>query len=226
MPQQGYKSPSFFYSYSLIILSIVVFAFGINAFVNTAILPPILPMVIVHGILMLIWYTLVVVQSRLIAKRNINLHKILGKSSIILAVGIVISGIIMTLDSYDRSSRVDVVTINLFITINFIVLYSLAIFRRRQSDKHKRLILFASIAMMLPALGRITQAAGINDFLSLPMWVLLMLVPVIYDIKTIKRVHQSTILGITLIIIGLVLTITLMENPTWQGTIESIIGKG
>ena len=226
MATQKLNGESFFFYYSSIILTIVLCAFGVNALINSDDLPPILPIVIVHGIFMIAWYALVVVQTRLILQRNHNTHIILGKSSIVLAVGIVISGIMMTLDSYVRSSSVDIVTINLFITINFIILYTLAIYRRKHSDKHKRLILFASIAMMLPALGRITQAASINDFLSLPMWFILMLAPVLYDLKTLKRVHKTTFLGISLIIIGVVLAISLMDSSSWVKFLESTIGKG
>ncbi|MFT5166865.1 MAG: hypothetical protein ACI8P3_002097 [Saprospiraceae bacterium] len=226
MRKQELKGEPFFFYYSLIILTIVACAFGANALINSDDLPPILPIVIVHGIFMLAWYILVVVQTRLIIQRNHDIHIILGKASIVLAVGIVASGIMMTLDSYARSSRVDIVTVNLFITINFIILYTLAIYRRRHSDKHKRLILFASIAMILPALGRITQAASINDFLSLPMWLILMLAPVLYDIKTLRRVHKTTLLGIGLIIIGMALTISLMDYSIWVRFLESTIGKG
>ena len=126
----------------------------------------------------------------------------MGKLSIALAAGIVISGILMTLDSYARSSRVDIVTVNLFITINFIILYTLALIRRRQADRHKRLIMFAGIAMILPALGRIAQAADINEFITILFLLIIMLIPVIYDVRTLRRIHKTTILGIALIIIS------------------------
>ena len=176
MTTKQLKGEPFFFYYSSIILTMIVVAFGFNALINMDDLLPISPVVIVHGIFMIAWYTLVVVQTRLIIRGNHNVHIILGKSSIALALGMVISGIMMTLDSYTRSNSVDIVTVNLFITINFIILYTLALYRRRHSDQHKRLMLFASIAMILPALGRITQAASINDFLALPMWLILMIV--------------------------------------------------
>jgi len=226
MSIQKLKGEPFYFYYSSIILTIVVAAFGVNALINFEDLPPISTIVIVHGICMIVWYTLVVVQTRLIIQKNHSLHMTLGKSSIVLAVGIVISGIMMTLDSYARSSSVDIVSVNLFITINFISLYSLALYRRKQSDKHKRLMLFASLSMMLPALARITQAASINDFLSLPMWLILLLVPALYDIKTLKRVHTATILGIVLIIVGIVFTISLLESSAWAQFLASTIGNG
>jgi hypothetical protein len=219
------KGEQFFYYYSLLILIIVFGAFGANAVVNFKDLPPISAIVIIHGIFMLAWYALVVVQTKLIRQGSHSIHITLGKLSIALAAGIVISGIFMTLESYARSSRVDIVTVNLFIIINFIILYTLALARRRQSDKHKRLILFAGIAMILPALGRITLATGINEFISIAILLFLVLIPAIYDLITLRRVHKTTILGIVLIIVGIALTVNLMESSSWIQFLQSAIGK-
>ena len=57
---------------------------------------------------MTVWYALVVVQSGLIMRDNHRLHMTLGEMSISLALGIVISGIMVTLESYGRSGRVDI----------------------------------------------------------------------------------------------------------------------
>lgn len=225
MSTEKLKGAQFFFYFNLMLLILVVGAFGVNGIVNFENLPPISLLVIIHGICMLAWYSLVVVQAKLIRQSNHNIHITLGKFSIALAAGIVISGILMTLDSYARSSRVDIVTVNLFITINFIILYSLALLRRRQSDKHKRLILFTSISMILPALGRITQAIGINEFISIAILVILVLVPSVYDYRTLKRVHKSTIFGICLIFIGIALTVNVMESSSWIQFLESTIGK-
>jgi hypothetical protein len=226
MSSDKLKREQFFFYFNLLILIIVFGAFGVNGFVNFEDLPPISLIVIIHGIFMFAWYTLVVVQAKLIRQRNYNVHITLGKLSIALAAGIVISGILMTLDSYARSSRVDIVTVNLFITINFIILYSLALLRRRQADKHKRLILFAGIAMILPALGRIAQAADINEFITILFLLIIMLIPVIYDVRTLRRIHKTTILGIALIIVGIALTVNLIESSNWIQFLEATIGRG
>ncbi len=224
MTTQKLNGEPFFFYFSAVILILVIGGFGINAMVNFDDLPPILPIVYIHGIIMLIWYTLVVVQTSLIRSGNHSLHITLGKTSSVLAVGIVISGILMTLESYERSGRVDIVTINIFLIINFIILYSLALLNRKSADKHKRLILFASLAMILPALGRITQALGINDFISIPLWLILMLAIVVYDLRTLKKVHKATILGSVLIIVGIAFTVGLMDSESWAQLLESTIG--
>jgi len=79
--------------------------------------------------------------------------------------------------------------------------------------------------MILPALGRITQAANINDFLAIPLWLILLLVPVVYDFRAVRKIHKATILGIALIIIGIVLTVVLIESPSWSRLLEATIGS-
>jgi hypothetical protein len=224
MPTRKLNGEPFFFYFSVVILILVIGGFGSNAMVNFEDLPPLLPIVYIHGIIMLIWYTLVVVQTSLIRSGNRSLHMILGKTSSVLALGIIFTGILMTLNTYERSARVDIVTINIFLIINFIILYSLAFYRRKYSDKHKRLILFASLSMILPALGRITQAFSINDFISIPLLLVLMLAIVVYDLRTLKKVHKTTILGIVLIIVGIAFTIGLMDSKRWAQLLESTIG--
>jgi hypothetical protein len=224
MSSKNLKSEPFFFYYNTAILIIVVCGFGINALINLEKLPPASPIVFIHGACMVAWYALIVIQAGLIRSGNHALHITLGKSSIILAIGILISGIIMTLESYTRSANVGIVTVNIFIFINFIILYTLALYRRKISDLHKRLMLFASLAMILPALGRITQAMNINDFLSIPMWLLLLFIPLIYDFRSLKKVHKATLLGIILIVLGIAFTVGLMESTSWAQFLKNNIG--
>ena len=84
-------------------------------------------------------------------RKNHALHMKLGLLSVGLAIVILLSGIAMTLDTYVRLGRADIVAVNLFITINFFILYTLAFVKRKNPAAHKRLMLYASISMILPA---------------------------------------------------------------------------
>jgi hypothetical protein len=226
MPSKSTKGEPFFFYYSLVILIIVVGAFGVNALIKFEELPPVTSTVIFHGTIMIAWYALVVVQPGLIIQNNHRRHIAFGKASILLAVGVVVSAGLITIESYLRTGRSDVVAGNLFMIINFIILYSLAIYRRRHSEYHKRLVLFASIAIILPSLGRIAQATNINEFITLPILLLLMVVPLIYDSRTLREVHRATVLGIALVIAGIALAISLIESPAWSKFLEATIGNG
>ena len=217
---------SFFLYYNLILLILVVGAFGINGIINLEKLPTFSALVIIHGLIMFLWYGLVVFQAMLIKHGKHNIHFLLGRTSIALAAGIIITGVMMSVESYQRSGDPTAFTVNLPITINFIILYSLAIYRRKYSDRHKRLILFSSIAIIIPALGRIIQAADIDGFLSIPMWLVLLIFPIVYDLRTLKKVHRTTLFGTILIILGIALTVVLLGSPSWIQFLESNIGTG
>lgn len=214
-----------FYLYlNFFILIFVAGAFGINGVINFEKLPPVDAIFVIHGFFMLAWYSLIVIQAKLINSKKHPFHIAVGKFSIALVIGMLISEVLMSISSYHRSASVDIITINLFIMVNFVTLYSLALYYVKSSDKHKRLMLMASISMLIPAFGRATQAAGINDFLAILMLIIILIFPIVYDIKTLKKVHKSTILGCVLIILGVVFTVILIENATWQEIVDSLLG--
>lgn len=80
MAPEKLKRDQFFFYFNLLILVIVVGAFGVNGVVNYEDLPPISTIVIIHGIFMFAWYLLVVVQANFIRQRNYKIHMILGNS--------------------------------------------------------------------------------------------------------------------------------------------------
>ena len=50
----------------------------------------------------------------------------------------------------------------------------------------------ASIAMLSPALVRILRMLDLNDFVTLPIWLLFMAALPVYDYRRLKKVHPAT----------------------------------
>lgn len=215
------RDPFFFY-FSCLMLAIAVGGFGLNAIVNPQSIPPNYTDLIAHGICMTLWYVLVVVQAGLIRARNITLHKRLGKSSVVLAIGILVSGILVSINKYARSEDAVIVMSSVVMLGSFIVLYAFALYHYKRPVIHKRLILYASLAMLIPALGRLTRALGINEFLSLVFLILLALAPLVYDRKTLKKVQGVTVIGIVTIIVGLGLIVGIGLSESWANFLASI----
>ena len=220
------KGEPFLLFYSILLQLIVVGGFGINGWLNTEALPPISNLVITHGVIMLIWFMLVPLQAFLIRRSSYKLHIAFGITSLGIALGIIISGTMISVDNYQRTGDPSVLTVNLPILINFTILYSTAIYRRKYSDEHKRLILFSSIAMMAPALGRISRIVGVDEFLSIPMWLVLLIVPFVYDKQRLNRIHKSTWLGAVLIVLGILFAIVTLGSSTWSQFLEYMFGRG
>lgn len=218
------RGASFFCYYACIILLIVTGGFGVHAVLKPADLPPASMAVLFHALVMFAWYALFVIQSGLIRNGKPALHMRLGKMSLVLALGIIITGIMVTLTHYFRKPE-GIVFIGGFINVtNFGLLFGLALLWRKHSDWHKRLMLFAGLAMMAPALTRVVRAADFNEMAVLPLWLMLLLVPVIYDFKVIGKTHKATVLGIALIILGIALMIGIGTSPAWENFLVKNLG--
>lgn len=224
MTSRRIKSSTFFLYYSIALLFVALIGFGVNALLNYEKLVPASVLVIAHGISMFTWYVLVILQSRLIKKGNYKTHISLGKTSVLLAVAIVISGFWMSLDFYKMTKVHRLFTINLFLLINFIVLYSLALYYRKIPDKHKRFILFAGISMMIPALARIARIFGYSPSISFYLLLILLAVPIIYDYWRLHKIHTATILGVSLNIVNYYFATSLISSEKWVKLLDSTIG--
>lgn len=213
---------SFYFNYSLFMLFLVFAGFGLNAVMNPEKLPPGSPVVYIHGVIMFVWYILIVIQSGLIRSGNKPLHQKLGKTSLIFAIGIVVSGIWMSVVHYGRPDGFVFTTINTFILINFIILYYLAWTTRFQPEFHKRYMIFVSLSVIFPALGRIILGLNFNEYISVPLWILFVLVVGVYDFKSREKIHPATKIGTLMIFIGIVLTLILIENSVWKEVLDGV----
>lgn len=219
------SNSSFYLVLHGIILALVVLGFGLNAIQNSDSLPPSSSIIWIHGIAMFGWYLLIVIQSLLIQKHQFKIHRILGWGSLFLALGIIISGVWMTKEHYYRPNSLLFATINTFILINFSLLYSAAFLYRNKPEYHKRLISLASIAAMFPGLGRVILGLQWNEYLSVPLWILFAMVPAAYDWYRSKKIHPAPWIGGSMIIIGIGLTLFLMENKPWKNLMDSFLSN-
>ena len=219
------KQGKFFFNYSLLMLIVAIGGFGINAIVNNERMPPKSGILISHAIVMFLWYILLVFQSYLIKSNNLSLHKNLGKLSAILALSVVITGALTVANAYPREPQgVALVTYNFLVLSLFSIFYSIAVYKRKVPIVHKRLMLFTSLAVLHPALFRVNRVFDLNFPLDLLLLLILIVMIVIYDVRTIKKVHLSTLLGAISIIMVFVITITLVNSDGWNGIIKSLMG--
>lgn len=225
MAERHLNMPNFYLNFNLIILSLVVLGFGLNAMTNPSTLPPTHKIIWIHGLIMFGWYVLIVIQSGLIRKKQTSLHRKIGYSSIPLAIGILISGIVMSKVHYNRPDAFLFSTINTFILINFTILYSLGIVYRTKPDFHKRFMLLASLSAVFPGLGRIILGLQFNQYLSVPLWIMLVLVLGTVDWMTKKKIHPATWIGSSLIFIGIGLTLYLLENAAWKELMDQLMAN-
>jgi hypothetical protein len=126
----------------------------------------------VHGLAMVSWIALYLVQTHLIARGRADLHRRLGALGAILIVVMLSTGIPVLLNAaarqalgaygapfYLRLVAFDGVNLSLFAC-----LAAYAVVMRSRADYHKRLMLLATLSLLGPAFGRLTATAtGLPD---------------------------------------------------------------
>ncbi len=178
---------------------------------------------IAHGLFMLSWYILIVIQTGLIAKKNYKLHMLLGQGSMAIVIGIIISGILITIISYRTTEDIGPVGMNLFIVVDLLILYSLALAKRKNGASHKRFMTYASLAMLVPALARVTFVLKLDPFFSLPMLLILLIVPLVYDYRTLKKVHRASLIGSIVVLVGTIISIVLVSTPAFATLADRLL---
>lgn len=215
-----------FYTGMSVAILIVVFAgFSRTFYLRPRFHPePLLPLLIVHGILFSSWIALFLTQTTLVAANRTRIHRKLGIAGIVLACLMIIIGTGVAIvrakvvaPPPGFSSPLVFLTIPLGDMLVFAILVGAAFFYRRRVDIHKRLMLIATITLLPAAVARLpftfVEQGGPLVFFGLPD---LFIVPMlIYDIVTRGRPHRATILGGLLLVISHPLRIPIGNTQLW-----------
>ena len=190
----------YFSAMSVIMLLVVVAGFAPTYFLHGAVfatLPSLL--VHVHGAAFSCWMILSVVQPLLIANRTVRLHRTLGYGGAALAVCMVVLGIMVDTAAVRRGAVPAIFTTPHFILLNdmgvtlFGILVGCAVWQRRNSPVHKRLMLIATIGIMPPASTRIALIVHLPFIAGAVLYALLLSV-IVYDVAVRRRPYMVTVI--------------------------------
>jgi hypothetical protein len=207
---------------------------------------PQLPLhLVLHGLAMSSWYLLFALQAVLVRYQRVALHRQLGWAGVASACAVVVSGFVVLSRAVPRRVESGVLPpeippeiieggsgVLLFQTWNlscFAVCVLLAIWFRKRSWLHKRLLLIASIQVLTAALstGRSFGAAmeSVIPHSTLGLNVLLALALPVFDYLSAKKVYAVSLIGAALIIAPFVLLPVLIGTPAatawvrWLGNV-------
>jgi hypothetical protein len=188
---------------------------------------PISRLAAAHGIVFFAWLLIFLVQSSLVARRHVALHRKLGLASILVLVLMIplayTTTVAMVRRAFDLSGdlKIDHDPIyesvfpfsNIFI---FSVLVVAALVYRNRQEIHKRLMLFANIELM-PAplahlIGHAPRLASLPPAIIMIPISMFVMAAAARDVVLAKRVHQLTC--------GLAL-LRLLSGPIEAGPIGS-----
>jgi hypothetical protein len=196
--------------------------------------PPLTPSLLVHGLAFSAWMVLLVVQTALVAANRIDIHRRLG----ILGCGL--AALMMVLGAHVAISRTASglilsppgisplanLTVPLATSVVFPVLLGSAVWFRNRPDIHKRLVLIATLELVMAAVGRLpgifnplgSIALGVAGlFVVTDLW----LVPIaIYDWRSRGRIHPATLWGGAFFVVSQPLRGLIGTTATWMGFAE------
>lgn len=184
--------------------------FYLRAYLGTAHLSPLiqtLPAHLqVHGVVLTAWFVVFLVQSLLVASHRTDLHRRFGVAGAILAVALVVTTLMVLIRAVprflssglpeDQMSRFAQFIIgDMGALVTFSCLVASAVYLRRRPEVHKRLMLLASIGIVGPAVARLPGMSTL-PLLIVAVEMGLLVVVILHDIVSIRRVHLATVSGV------------------------------
>jgi hypothetical protein len=214
----------FYLGTSILFLALVGWTFARTYYLRPLFGGAPLPVLLhVHGAVMTGWVVLLVVQSGLIAGRQVRWHRRLGVVGTVWAGMVVLLGTTTTIHAAARevrahtaaaSSQVTIMGLEVVQMVLFAAFVATAIVRRRRVDVHKRLMLL-TIACMLPsAIGRLPVSFMTNGLIMAGLYVFV-LACVGIDTLRHRRLHPAFGWGALAVLGGLQVAFYFTRAATW-----------
>jgi hypothetical protein len=168
---------------------------------------PLRPIVALHGVVFTAWVTLFVAQTALIAAGARTLHRRLGPIALGLAGASVLIGLPMIV-LFERGHGTEpplTLAVHLAANVAPLLLFAgftvAGVYARATPDVHKRLMLFATLALQPAGFARLVGHLGLSPDLNVPAYGALCAACVLYDVALDRRIRAVTLAG-TLLLFG------------------------
>jgi FtsH-binding integral membrane protein len=235
-PREQWQADRGFYSgvaAAMLVVTFIGFAptYYLAGFTNA---PPLDPVVHVHGILYSAWILFFLAQNGLIAARRPDIHRVTGAVGLTLALVVFVVGVWVAIHSgalrhgpADRDQHVFLV-FPLTAMILFGVFTALGARLRHRPDYHKRLMMLATVALVVTPLARISRMAelpfrphAIGGMLLSDVFVASL---IMYDVKRQGRLHPVTLWAGGAYLLSQPLRVAVGHTATWKAIARALIG--
>jgi hypothetical protein len=189
--------------------------------------PPLPPLLHVHGMVFTAWLLLLIVQSGFIRAERVDLHKRLGMVGALLAALVIGLGFAVAIYAARRGTSADGMSPLGFMIfpLGQILLFggfvAAGLWNRRKPDLHRRFILVGTICMMTPAISRMVDKRSV---LAMFLTVAFVIVAMIYDWLTRRRVHWIYIAGALILVVSGPLRAVIGKSDAWQAFARMLVG--
>jgi hypothetical protein len=183
---------------------------------------PLTPLVHVHAALFTAWVLLFAVQTALVAGHRVHLHRKLGVAGAVLAAAMVAAGTSLAIASAARGAAppgVDplaFLAVPLFDMVLFSGFVAAALFRRRDKEAHKRLMLLAYLSIIVAAVARLPGVLPLGPPVFFGLSFLFVLAAMAYDRLARGRVHRVYLWGGALLVLSVPVRLGLSATSAWR----------
>ncbi len=181
----------------------------------------------VHGILATVWIALHYTQARLVAAHRVDLHRRLGVFAAFVAALLAVQVVSMAIGNAAAGhlggpgrDPLQFLSVPMGTTTMFTLFVGSALVLRRQREWHKRLMLLATMTLLVPAMGRLDHQ--IIEPLGLPRFVLAPAVTFVFvawawvhDWRRLGRVHAAYVVGGIVLLVSIPLRRSIGFTDAW-----------
>ncbi|HUR96549.1 MAG TPA: hypothetical protein VMZ26_00645 [Pyrinomonadaceae bacterium] len=217
----------FFLAIAILFPIVVLVGFAPTYYLKPLFDSPPVPRTVVHlhAFFMAAWIVFFIAQVYFIRSTRIKTHQQLGLVSIILALGIIVTGIVTAVQATKYGSNstpagvapLEFLAVPFFDMVVFAVLFGGAVYYRRNAPNHKRLMLLTVLNFLPPAIARfpfgLTAAFG-------PLWFfgvvdLLAIIFLAVDTWRNRKLNQVFLAGTIFLIASHWLRLAISSTAAW-----------
>ena len=232
LPPNRRRSERFFFSITSLLMLVAVYEGFAPTYYRAGLFHAPLPSlsIHVHAVAFSLWMLLLVVQTCLISAKRVDLHRRLGIAGFLLGCSMLILGVWAATDEMIRGFTPPGLNPKSFYIVPmsemvvFGTLLFLAYRYRRNLPVHKRLIYIATTTLLGAAFARIPlPGTSHNDFVSTLYSFSFLLILVIYDVWSMRKVHRVTLWASAFLIIVEMSRYSIAETFVWQGFATAVL---
>lgn len=161
-PARGYMADQAFFARYAIFIAIFIIAsfvqFSLRGFVDIRTMPPIIH---AHGVVMVGWLALFVLQNQLVHRGELAIHRTVGWVSAAVVAAVAVLGLAVGYEALRVHMVPPFFTPSFFLSLTWIeapafaILVAFAVRLRRRTEWHRRIMFGATFILLEPALGRL-----------------------------------------------------------------------
>jgi hypothetical protein len=184
--------------------------------------PTLSPLFHAHGLMFTTWMVLLIAQPLLVAARRTDVHRRIGVFGGILAAAMALIAIPVSIDLGRRGAAPPGVPPLVFLVVPFATvvvfpaLVAAALYWRRNTSAHKRLMLIATMELIPAGFGRWPMLAPYGPLGFFGGADLFLLAILAYDLATLRRPHPATVAGGLFLIASQFGRMLIGSTTAWQ----------